>query len=94
MAYGYHNPANFRQRIVLTNRQEIQPRCMRSNTPIGIGPERRCDAYRDLEDGEVRHYFAAPPAERAFEGFTDRLNTDGPQPTDRSMHRKANATSQ
>jgi len=25
MAYGYRNPANFRQRILLSNRQEVQP---------------------------------------------------------------------
>ena len=25
MAYGYRNPSNFRQRILLSNRQEVQP---------------------------------------------------------------------
>ena len=25
MAYGYRNPANFRQRILLSNRQEVRP---------------------------------------------------------------------
>ncbi len=38
VAYGYRNPANFRQRILLTNRKEAHPRLQRRITLIDVEP--------------------------------------------------------